>query len=85
MITGYTSAVMLPLLTSESKQPWMLSEIPKIGFWCSKKIQNGAEWPFTTNQNFIFNIYKAVCLQNRITVGILMLAMYSASVVQDEF
>ena len=76
---------MLPVLTSEYKQTLMLSEIPKIGFRGKKNIQNIAEWPLTTNSHFICNIYKTVCLQNRITVGILMLAMCSASWLQDEF
>ena len=44
----------------------MMSVIPKIGFKVTKNIQNDAEWPFTTNLNFICNIYKAVYLKNRL-------------------
>ena len=48
MITGYTGGVTLPMLisesklTSECKQPQMLSEIPKIGFRCNIKIYETA-------------------------------------------
>ena len=56
-------------------------------FWFSRKqkYQNGAEWPFTTILKFVCNIYKAVCLQNIINVGIFMVAMCSTSWLQDEF
>ena len=58
MISSYTCAVTLPMLTSECKQLRMLYEILKIGFWSNKKC---TEWPFTTNPHFVCNIYKTVC------------------------
>ena len=42
-------------------------------------MQKVAEWPFTTNLNFVCNKYKAVFLQNRVTIDILLLVMGSAS------
>ena len=59
----------VPMLTLRCKQLKYL----KLVFEVTKNIQNSTEWPFTTNPNFVCNIYKAVCLVNRITVDILML------------
>ena len=59
---------------------WCLKYL-NFGFEVTKNIQNGAEWPFTTNSYFVSNIYKAVCLQNRVTIGILMLAVCPGLVV----
>ena len=51
---------------------WYFLIILTYYFRGNKKIQNDAEWPFKTNLIFVWDIYKAVCLQNRITVGILI-------------
>ena len=51
-------------------------------FDVTKHIQNGAECPIVTIPHFVCNIYKTVCLQNRITAGMLMLAMCLASCLQ---
>ena len=37
-------------------------------------LQNGTEWPLTTNSYFVCNKYMTVSLQNWITVSVLMLA-----------
>ena len=36
-------------------------EIHKVGFRGNKNIQNGAQWPLTTNPHFICNIH---CIQD---------------------
>ena len=43
------------ILKSESKQPWVLFEIHKIGFRGNKNIPSGAKWPITTNQAVRFD------------------------------
>ena len=40
--------------------------------------KSGSKWPLTTNPHFVCNIYKPVCLQNRISFGVLMLASSTA-------
>ena len=65
---------MYQILSPGCKQPMVLFEIHKIGLQGNKNIQNGAKWPIITNPHFIYNIYKPVCLQNKIYFGIVLLA-----------
>ena len=53
----------------------------KFVFKGSKNLQNVAEWPLTTDPNFGCNTYMTICLQNRITAGIFMMA----SCIQRQF
>ena len=69
--------VTLPKLTSGCKDPRVLTELPQIGFGGNTSMHNCPKCPF-----FVCNIFKIVCLQNRITVDILMLVMCSASWLQ---
>ena len=45
----------------------MLFENIKLVFEVKINIQNGSKLPLTTNPHFVCNIYKPVCLQNRIS------------------
>ena len=51
----------------------------KLVFEVKINIQSGFKWPLTTNPHFVCNIYKPVCLQNRISFGVLMLASAARS------
>ena len=64
------------MLTSECKKK-LLSEIPKLFYEVSEKSTKWSEWPSTTDLYFAYNMCMTVCLQNQITVGILMLALCS--------
>ena len=52
-------------------------EIPKIGIRGNKNYAKRRWVALLTNPHFVCNIYKTICLQNRIKVGGLMLAMCS--------
>ena len=64
------------ILTSECKQPRALFEKNniKLVFEVTINIQSSAKWSLTANPNFVCNIYMPVCLQNRISFDVLMLA-----------
>ena len=51
MITRYIGDVTLSMLTSECCLKYL-----KLVWGVAKNLQNGAEWPFTTNPYFVFNI-----------------------------
>ena len=70
MITGCTDAMRLPMLTSECKQHECCLKYLKLDFDVTKNVEKGAKCSLTTNPSFVCNIYKAVCTQNRTTVGI---------------
>ena len=59
----------------------------KLDFDVTKNVEKGAtcKWPLTTNPSFVCNIYKAVWLQNRTTVVIVMLDMCSSLWLLEEF
>ena len=68
--SSHGEAVMYSLLTSECKQVRVLLKIHKVGFPGKKKTYKMA----LSAPYFAYNIYKPVCLQNRISFCILMLA-----------
>ena len=62
MITRYIDAVMLPMLSSERKQPLMMSEIPKSGFLGNKNIYKTVlNGPLQLNRTKYVTTFKQDC------------------------